>query len=365
MSDDASAVKPSVRPWIVLVGGFLGAGKTTLILAAARELERLGQRCAVIMNDQGTALVDTRFAGLHGRQSGEVTGGCFCCRLSDLIEVADKLRVYSPHVIFAEPVGSCADIVATVLRPFQEYQHDYRIAPFTVLVDPARAEALLRDDAEPNLGYLFRKQIEEADLVCYTKTDVHPAFPAISCQLPGRPVRQICATTGQGVLAWLDEVLSGSLAVASETLEIDYAQYAQAESSLAWLNLKASFEPTVPVSPAMVLGPFLDSLDQKLTAAGIAIVHLKTVVTSPTAFVKAAICENGQDPWIEGALDASPSAKHDVLLNLRALGQPDQVQNIVEQELSSLDGNIGAVEFTCFSPAAPKPERRIAKLIKC
>ena len=47
------------KPWIVVVGGFLGAGKTTLILAAARELERLGQRCAVILNDQGSALVDT------------------------------------------------------------------------------------------------------------------------------------------------------------------------------------------------------------------------------------------------------------------------------------------------------------------
>ena len=127
------------KPWIVVVGGFLGAGKTTLILAAARELERHGRRCAVIMNDQGSELVDTRFADLQGLRSGEVTGGCFCCRLTDLVDAAEKLRAFSPDVIFAEPVGSCTDLLATVLRPLQEYQYKYKIAPFTVVVDPQRA----------------------------------------------------------------------------------------------------------------------------------------------------------------------------------------------------------------------------------
>jgi predicted ATP-dependent serine protease len=94
------------KPWIVLVGGFLGAGKTTLLLAAARELERRGLRSALILNDQGEALVDTEFADLHGFQSGEVKGGCFCCRFSDLLEVIDRLREHSPDVIFAEPVGT-------------------------------------------------------------------------------------------------------------------------------------------------------------------------------------------------------------------------------------------------------------------
>jgi G3E family GTPase len=41
------------RPWIVIVGGFLGSGKTSLILAAAGLLEQRGLRCAVILNDQG------------------------------------------------------------------------------------------------------------------------------------------------------------------------------------------------------------------------------------------------------------------------------------------------------------------------
>ena len=106
-----------IAPHLVLVGGFLGAGKTTLILAAARLLEAQGLRCAVILNDQSDSLVDTRLAEHRGVAFDEVTGGCFCCRFNDLLDAADRLAAYDPDVIFAEPVGSCTDIVATPAAP--------------------------------------------------------------------------------------------------------------------------------------------------------------------------------------------------------------------------------------------------------
>ena len=65
--------KPGKRPFIVVVGGFLGSGKTTLIMAAARLLEQRGLRSTVILNDQGVELVDTRHAGMQGIQAREVT----------------------------------------------------------------------------------------------------------------------------------------------------------------------------------------------------------------------------------------------------------------------------------------------------
>jgi G3E family GTPase len=96
------------EPWIAIVGEFLGAGETTLILAAAKELERRGMRSAVILNDRGNQLVDTGYAMHNEMQSGEVSGGCFCCKLSDLLQVMEELRAYDLDVIFAEPVGSMA-----------------------------------------------------------------------------------------------------------------------------------------------------------------------------------------------------------------------------------------------------------------
>src|SRR5580692_9087347 len=255
------------RPWVVLVGGFLGAGKTTLILAAARELERRGLRSAMVWNDQGTDLVDSHYAALSGAHSGEVTGGCFCCRLSQLIDAIDDLRAHAPDVIFAEPVGSCTDLSATVLRPLLEYSDVYQLSPLTVLVDPLRTRSMLAADADPDMRFLFDKQLQEADLVCFTKSDLYPDYPET-----GAPhVRQLSAKSGQGVAAWLDEVLSGTLATADRTLEIDYAEYARAEASLAWLNLRAVFEPRSLLSPAMLLGPLLDHLDTALSAEKISI----------------------------------------------------------------------------------------------
>ena len=285
-----------MRPWVVLVGGFLGSGKTTLILAAARELQQRGLRSAMIWNDQGQDLVDSRYAALSGVRSGEVTGGCFCCRLSQLVEAIDGLRAFAPDVIFAEPVGSCTDLSATVLRPLLEYSEAYQLAPLTVLVDPLRAREMLAQDADPDMRFLFTKQLQEADLVCFTKSDLYPDHPELGLA----HARRLSSKAGQGIAAWLNEVLSGTIAGGDQVLEIDYAEYARAEASLAWLNLRALFEPEQMVSPAMLLGPLLDDLDRALTAAKIPIAHLKAIVTSTAGFLKAAICGNGQEPIVEG-----------------------------------------------------------------
>ena len=68
----------SNKPLLVLLGGFLGAGKTTLILTASRLLSARGLRAAVILIDQGADLVDTELVRRNGFAADQVTGGCFC-----------------------------------------------------------------------------------------------------------------------------------------------------------------------------------------------------------------------------------------------------------------------------------------------
>jgi CobW/HypB/UreG, nucleotide-binding domain len=345
-----------MRPTVIFVGGFLGAGKTTLILAAARELKKRGMRCAAILNDQSNALVDTQLAELHGVPSGEVTDGCFCCRLSELTAQLEAMLAYAPEVIFAEPVGSCTDISATVLHPLLQ-DGAYRLTPFTVLVDPLRAEALMQTDADEDIAFLFRKQLQEADLICVTKSDLYPKLPPLGVQR----VRQISAQSGQGVAAWLDEVLAGELSAQKDVLDIDYERYAQAEAALAWLNFHGIFEPRVALSPAMLLGPWLDGIDRSLAEEGIRIVHLKAMVQASTGYVKAAMCANGQEPMVEGSLDASPSLRHELTLNIRALGDPETISAIVERELKQSDGQFRERRMRCFRPAPPRPEHRVTR----
>jgi hypothetical protein len=342
------------RPWVVVVGGLLGAGKTSLILAAVNILEKAGVRSAVVLNDQGEDLVDTSHVQLRGVASREVTGGCFCCRFSTLLSVMEGLRAYAPEVIFAEPTGSCADIAATVIRPLQDEFELCRVAPLTVLLDPARINLLIAAEANPNLAFLMRKQLEEADLVCISKADRNPCTAGI----PGIDARLISAKTGVGIHEWLDEVLAGSLEAGTRTLEIDYERYAHAEAALAWLNVSFTVELASPAAPAAVAGPFLDDLDKALTEAGVSIVHLKLIDRSPAGWLKVAICANGGEPTVDGILDASPAHRHELLLNLRAIGSPPLVQSVVEGKIKCIAGAVLDQRISCFSPAPPIPERR-------
>lgn len=348
-------------PFLVPVGGLLGAGKTSLIIAASRVLQERGFKAAAILNDQGTDLVDTAHVLRHGVFAGEVAGACFCCRFSELLSVADQLRTLAPHVIFLEPVGSCTDLTATVMRPLleesqrdQEQGEPYRIAPLTVLVDPVRLAELEKDGCDGSLAFLFEQQMAEADLIVLSKCDLHMALP----ELPGKEVRVLSARTGRGVRAWLDEVLSGELPVGGHSLEIDYAEYARAEAALGWLNWSGTILLEEPLSPAMVIGPWVDSLHRALRDCGAVVAHLKVLDQAGGAYLKAAITNNEGQPMIEGDLGASPELMHRIRFNVRAVIGFSRLREVFMRELGRVPGSKSVEAFQCFSPGAPRPERR-------
>ena len=213
--------------------------------------------------------MDSAYVAAQGVSTGEVTGGCFCCRFSHLIDSLEQLRAIAPDVIFIEPVGSCTDLSATILQPLKgEFGRQYRLAALTVVVDPARANDL----AESPHPLSFLQQVAEADLVFVNKAEKGTAsFRAMNGGEMGS------VSSGQGVAAWLDEDLGGALPVGSKLLEIDYAQYARAEAALGWLNWSATLRLSPALSPAALVGPWLDRLQSALTNAGARISHLKGV----------------------------------------------------------------------------------------
>src|SRR5215216_6296840 len=119
----------------IMIGGFLGAGKTTAVAALAQRLTARGLRVGLITNDQGNDLVDTAMLRSRGFATEEIAGGCFCCRFNSLVEAADRLNAATrPDGFIAEPVGSCTDLVATVTYPLRRiYGNAFSIAPLTVL----------------------------------------------------------------------------------------------------------------------------------------------------------------------------------------------------------------------------------------
>ncbi len=160
-----------------LVGGFLGSGKTTAIIAAAKQLIAKGQRVGIVTNDQGKYLVDTGFFQLADLPTVEVSGGCFCCNFDDLDARLEQLAASSkPDVIFAESVGSCADLVATVIKPLLELRMlEFTPASLSVFTDSRLLRLRLLDEPMPfneDVCYIFDKQIEEAGLLVVNKIDL-------------------------------------------------------------------------------------------------------------------------------------------------------------------------------------------------
>src|SRR5688572_8319812 len=105
----------------LMLGGFLGAGKTTTIARLARHYQSQGHSIGIVTNDQATDLVDTSSLRAQGFDVGEVPGACFCCNFNKLTETMAELAAdQRPDIILGEPVGSCTDLVATVVRPIQQ-----------------------------------------------------------------------------------------------------------------------------------------------------------------------------------------------------------------------------------------------------
>src|SRR5699024_10819187 len=103
---------------LYLIGRFLGSGKTTAIQQASLELFEQNLKVGAITNDQGAYLVDSWFLQSHNVPTKEVAGGCFCCKYDDLEESIRLLvEENDPDFIFAESVGSCTDVISTVVNP--------------------------------------------------------------------------------------------------------------------------------------------------------------------------------------------------------------------------------------------------------
>ena len=359
----------------IMVGGFLGAGKTTAILRMAEALKGRGHRIGLITNDQSVGLVDTTMLSAHGFPVEEITGGCFCCRFNSLVDAAERLTAGTrPDVFIAEPVGSCTDLRASVSYPLRRmYGTAYTVAPLSVVVDPVRALRAL--GVEPGRSftakvlYVYRKQLEEAGIILINKIDaiepdrIATLRAAVAGAYPKARVLEVSARTGQGLDAWF-EILTRDEGATDADLDIDYVTYGEGEALLGWVNT------TVKLAGADFDGNTLvrdvaARIAGTLSAGGIEIAHLKMTLTPAGDGGDLAVLNqvrNEQIAELSHRLDGELS-RGELIVNLRAEGDPARLAAAVDAAtLDAADAQslvVSPVHAEHFRPGQPNPTHRL------
>ncbi|MDA1093444.1 MAG: cobalamin biosynthesis protein P47K [Acidobacteria bacterium] len=359
----------------VMIGGFLGAGKTTAMARLARHVTDQGQRVGLICNDQSSGLVDTTLLRSKGFPVEEITGGCFCCRFNSLVDAADSLtRQSRPDLFLAEPVGSCTDLIATVSYPLRRMYGDrFRVAPLSVMVDPMRAARILGlaegRSFSDKVAYVYLKQLQEADLIVVNKCDAHapefldPLVATLAERCPRARIFRCSAKDGTGVEPWFEAVLSGENSI-WPTMEIDYDIYAEGEALLGWMNCTVQLASDTPFDGNQALVALAKHIRERVASIGQDIAHLKMTLDSQdgtgTLSVVSLVGTDREPDLRESLLDRVDGGE--LVINLRAEADPTVLESVTREALASL-GEVRATmkHLERLRPGRPTPTHRMVQ----
>jgi len=360
-------------PRFIMIGGFLGAGKTTTIARLAAHFRQLGKNIAIVTNDQASDLVDTLMLRSQGFQVGEVAGSCFCCNFNGLTNTVESLSSdQRPDIVLAEPVGSCTDLVATVIRPLEKiYAQPFDIAPYGVIIKPSHGFKILGGEGQrgfsPKAEYIFRKQIEEADFIILNRIDelaaeqVDELIRLLEKEYPHIPILRLSAKSGTGFDA-LCEFLDQRGAFGQRVMEVDYDIYAEGEAELGWLNCQAQVTATQSVELDRFLLSLVQRLHQTLIHKDAEAAHLKVIGMTDGVYAVSNLISNESQPVLSLASQWS-GLQFDLVLNARVAIDPTNLEELIrtalkdEAMLHSATVNIHSLQ--CFRPGRPVPTHRL------
>lgn len=154
---------------MIVIAGFLGSGKTTLVLSAVKDIyERYGKKVAVIVNDFGTIGIDGKVMEKYGLQVKELAAGCICCTLGTNLlvtvkEIYDKMQ---PDVIIIEPTGIAnPESVVALLAQSEEDWAPEKVHS-VVIIDAHRFPVLMKAFERP-----LKAQLANSEFIVINKID--------------------------------------------------------------------------------------------------------------------------------------------------------------------------------------------------
>jgi cobalamin biosynthesis protein CobW len=166
---------------VLVLSGFLGSGKTTLVQRLLADARRQGLRIALVSNELGELGIDRALLGAGEQAYVELEGGCVCCELSDdLVDTLARLeREVAPDRFVIETSGVALPY-DTQLNFWREPARSFIGDDIAVVV--VNAEQLYE---QRDLEGTFEDQVQSADLLVLNKLDLVPeaSWPEIEARL--------------------------------------------------------------------------------------------------------------------------------------------------------------------------------------
>lgn len=193
---------------IHIMGGFLGSGKTTLVMRIAQRYISEGRKVAVLVNEIGEIGVDGATISGGGLEAVELSEGCICCSLSGSLQ-ATMRQIESeigPDVLLIEPTGLA---LPHKVREIIRGTVDDEFVSIIGICDAQRFPTL-REKKEDFL----RMQLSRSDVLWINKIDAveFEAVFEVSSWLrgicPGIRIHMVSGVTGEGIDVAMDDSLS-------------------------------------------------------------------------------------------------------------------------------------------------------------
>ena len=279
------------------------------------------------------------------------------------------MKTDQPEVIFAESVGSCTDLIATIVKPLAKFYPEIRVV-ISVFADAPLLFSLVSGGSSflnYHVRYIYKKQLEEADILIVNKIDLLKGEELQRVQQviqPGDQDKRILyqdSFNQHNIQQWLSAMNNYALDAKRVSLELDYDRYATGEAMLAWLDedLDIFAEDSTACEIALEL---ICKIESAIRRQHYFIGNLKFLIDDGVTNHKISFTT------LEGGEKVNPSdypktKRVSLLINARVQAEPSQLIEIVSNAINATFGQFNnrvvVKKMSAFQPGYPRPAHRI------
>ncbi len=185
---------------IYILGGFLGSGKTTILMKMADMFISKGKKVSILVNEAGNIGVDGATINSQGYNAVELPNGCICCSLvGTMHESLMRIKAeIAPDVLIIEPTGIA--FPGKVREAIDLIDYGEEFTQIIGIFDGPRFKLFIEKKAD-----FYRKQLVDSEILIMNKMDLtsddikKEAIGWMNREVPGVEVIPVVATTGENL----------------------------------------------------------------------------------------------------------------------------------------------------------------------